>query len=270
MDYRRTFASHTWRDAGLTFDLYAHELGHNHGREHTFEDPSFPGSTVDNCGTTSGFGWGPRSALMPSSGWSNDLDLGLAWFDPHETLLQPTGDPCAGAPEGNRWNFNDFMSYQYPYWVSAYTYAAAAERVRLISSWSVDAAAPAPADVETLRLVFSPEGEVRRLRYPHPAGAPSSVAEGHRALNAPTPTADNRAEARTTEAHDALALCSSDAGPVLLPVLHRPGLLERPSADGSMQSSVYDAYEVRIGPGIDPTTCTLEDGERSIPFLVGA
>ncbi len=270
MDYRRTFASHTWRDAGLTFDLYAHELGHNHGREHTFEDPSFPGSTVDNCGTTSGFGWGPRSALMPSSGWSNDLDLGLAWFDPHETLLQPTGNPCAGAPEGNRWNFNDFMSYQYPYWVSAYTYAAAAERVRLISTWSADAAAPAPDSAETLRLVFSPEGEVHRLRYPHSAALPSSTSEGDLPLATPTASPQTTALPRSLAIQDPRdALCTSDEGSVRLAVLHRPGLLERPAADGTLRSSVFDAYEVRVGPGIDPTTCTLEIDDRSIPFVVG-
>lgn len=261
MDYRRTFASHTWRDAGLTFDLYAHELGHNHGRDHSFEDPSFPGSTVDNCGTIAGYGWGPRSALMPSSGWSNDLDLGLAWFDPHETLLQPTGDPCAGAPEGNRWNFNDFMSYQYPYWVSAYTYAAAAERVRLISSWSVDAGAPAPASSETLRIIFSPEGEVRRVRYPH--GRPSLL---------------SRADQRPTTCSPALdldlggdpiaALCASPTGPVRQPVRRRPGLLERPGPDGRLQSSLFDAYEVTIGPDVDPTSCTLELADRSLPFVV--
>lgn len=260
MDYRRTFASHTWRDAGLTFDLYAHELGHNHGRDHSFEDPDFPGSTVDNCGTIAGYGWGPRSALMPSSGWSNDLDLGLAWFDPHETLLQPTGDPCAGAPEGNRWNFNDFMSYQYPYWVSAYTYAAAAERVRLISSWSADAGAPAPASSETLRLIFSPEGELRRVRYPH--SGPSQLSRA-----AERPSARGRALDLDLGGGANTALCTSTTGPARLPVRRRPGLLERPDADGRMRSSIFDAYEVTIGPDVDPASCTLEIDGRSLPFV---
>jgi len=259
MDYRRTFASHTWRDAGLTFDLYAHELGHNHGREHSFEDPGFPGSTVDKCGAIAGYGWGPRSALMPSSGWSNDLDLGLAWFDPHETLLLPTGSPCAGAPEGNRWNFNDMMSYQYPFWVSAYTYAAAAERVRLISSWSANAGAPTPADFETLRLIFSPEGELRRVRYPHSGPARLSRASEPHRPGAHVP-------ALTLDAADA-ALCASDSGPLRLPVRHRPGLLERPQEDGTMQISVFDAYEVTVGPDVDPTTCTLELPGSSLPFV---
>ena len=96
VDYRRTFANHVWRDEGLTADLFAHELGHNHGRDHAFEDPSFPTETGDWCGPRPNFGWGPRSAAMPTSGYSNDVGLGLSWFDPRDNLLAPTDASCDG------------------------------------------------------------------------------------------------------------------------------------------------------------------------------
>lgn len=239
MAYRRTFASHTWRDFGLTFDLFAHELGHNHGREHSFEDPSFPGDSSGGCGAIDTYGWGPRSALMPSSGWGNDLDLGLSWFDPNDTLLWPTDGSCAGLPEGNRWNFNDIMSYQYPFWVSAHTYAAAANRVALISTW--DGADVAPPAVPIMTLVLGPEGSVHRFAttgadVPPPADAAS------------------------------WALCRDDEGSIRIPVRHSTSRSERPTAEG-LRSEHFQRYELRVPSGVDPATCVLEDGEAAIRFV---
>ena len=125
MDFPRTFASPTWRVAGLSSDLFSHEFGHAHGRPHTFEDPEYPYPTGDWCGPRRALGHGVRSTLMPASGWGNDVDLGLDWFDPSETFIPATSvEDCAGLPNGNMNNHNDFMSYTYPMWISAHTYRA--------------------------------------------------------------------------------------------------------------------------------------------------
>ncbi|MGB1276955.1 MAG: hypothetical protein ACPG77_14520, partial [Nannocystaceae bacterium] len=108
MDFRRTFANHTWRWYGLTFDLFAHELGHNHGRYHTFEDPDYPLQNQGNCGTRETFGYGVRPGLMPQCGYSNDKDIGIDWVSPNEELIPPTStEPCDGLPEANRRSWSD-------------------------------------------------------------------------------------------------------------------------------------------------------------------
>lgn len=230
MDYRRTFANHTWRDYGLTFDLFAHELGHNHGRDHTFEDGSYPGNNGGSCGSISTYGWGPRSGLMPSSSFSNDKDIGISWFDPHDTLLWPTDSSCGGLPEGNRWNFNDMMSYQYPYWVSAYTYAAAADRVRLISSWS-NGNAPEGEPGHTRRLVLGPEGDVHRFDHPGVI---------------------------TVEEPETWAICDGPEGELRVPVRHGSALRELRGDEGELRSFTYETYELPVPAGFDPSSCRLE------------
>jgi len=186
MDFRRTFANHTWRWYGLTFDLFAHELGHNHGRDHTFEDPDYPLQNQGNCGTRETYGYGVRPGLMPQCGYSNDKDIGINWISPNEELIPPTNtEPCDGLPEANRGSWSDMMSYAYPYWVSAYTYNHAAQRVRLISSWRSGAPQPTP-QVPGLRVVFNSEGQrtarpvmmaATRTGVPH-ATATCTVGEG--------------------------------------------------------------------------------------------
>ncbi|MCA9705390.1 MAG: hypothetical protein KDK70_06060 [Myxococcales bacterium] len=234
MDYRRTFANHAWRSYGLTFDLFAHELGHNHGRSHTFEDPEFPGNTADLCGTIDTYGWGPRPAMMPSSGYGNDLDLGLDWFDPSEELLLPTTRPCAGLPDGNRYNFNDIMSYIYPFWVSAHTYAATAERVRLISSWAAMARPPVPPG-RTLRLVIGPEADVHRTSH---------------------------AGAHAVERADAWASC----GRRRLPVRTTRSWLERPRG-GGLERFAYVGFELPVPADVDPGSCVLDVEGLRLPFV---
>ncbi|MEM9454150.1 MAG: hypothetical protein AAGF11_08215 [Myxococcota bacterium] len=236
MDFRRTFANHAWRDYGLTADLFAHELGHNHGRDHTFEDPTFPGDVSSLCGTTDTYGWGPRSSMMPSSGYSNDLDLGLSWFDPHEELLLPTSQPCSGLPDGNRYNFNDMMSYVYPYWVSAYNYAALAERVRLISTWSAQDK-PAPPSGRTLRLVIGPEGDVHRTSH-----------KGARPVTEP----------------DTWATCGDER----VPVRTTRTWLERPTSDGPLERFEYRGFELPLPVDVDPATCVLDHEGSPVPFTV--
>ena len=235
MDYRRTFANHAWRDEGLTSDLFAHELGHNHGREHAFEDPSFPAETGAWCGPRASYGWGPRASLMPTSGFSNDVSIGLPWFDPSVNLLAPTDKSCDGLADGNRYNYNDFMSYTYPFWVSAYTYAAAAERIRLISSWRGKAYAPPQG--ETARLVIGPEGDVHRVML--------------------------RGQRPVVDAEPAWAICGDQTVPVR--VTH--STLERPGRSGPPQSYAFVGYELPLRDDLDVRECVLDlDGMR-VPFV---
>ena len=224
MDHRRTFASHDWRDFGLTFDLFAHELAHSHGRAHSFEDPSYPGDASGGCGGIDTWGWGARSSFMPSSAFSNDVELGLEWFDPHAQLLPPTSGSCTGMPEGNRWNFNDITSYEYPFWVSAYTYARSADRIRLLSSWS-EAAVVAPPG-KTYRVVVGPEGKIHH-----------TVRDGARPVVAPT----------------AWAQC----GEQRLPVRVGHAVHDLPTR-GRVETHTYVTYELPLAEGVQAQDCELE------------
>lgn len=234
MNYRRTFANHAWRDAGLTSDLFAHELGHNHGREHAFEDPSFPAPTGAWCGPRLTYGWGPRSALMPTSGFSNDVSLGLNWYDPSQNLLTPTDQYCDGAAEGNRYNYNDFMSYTYPFWVGEYTYAALAERVRIISSWNN--ADVAPPSGKTVRLVNGPDGEMHRIE-----------------LTGAVPVVGGE---QTT----------ADCDGVQVPVRITRSLLEEPTPGGGLDTTELLGYELPLTDDIDPDTCVIAQPTATLSF----
>jgi len=226
MGFRRTFANHTWRWYGLTFDLFAHELGHNHGREHSFEDPSFEGDNSGYCGSISGHGWGVTPGNMPKSGFSNDQELGLSWIDPNAELLPPTPEFCDGAPNANENLYNDIMSYAYPYWVSAYTYAALADRVRLISSWR-GTSAPPTQDRELVRFVVDTDGRVHESRR----------------LGALSPS------------HPSLwAKC----GAVRVPVSQDHAIHDRRDADGRLVEDLYATYTFEVPAGVDATSCTVQ------------
>jgi hypothetical protein len=159
--FRRTFALHSWRDFGLTFDLFAHELGHNHARKHSFSDTNYPFKNDGKCGGRGNHGYGVVSSMFPHSGYGNDKAIGLPWINPHTRLLAPS-DPkdCSGHTGGNKGNWNDFMSYTYPYWVSAYTYAGLAQRVKLISTWSTSSPLMPSPEGKTLRAIIKPDGQV--------------------------------------------------------------------------------------------------------------
>ncbi|MCH9680830.1 MAG: hypothetical protein K0V04_05295 [Deltaproteobacteria bacterium] len=218
MDFRRTFANHTWRWYGLTFDLFAHELGHNHGREHTFEDGQYPHDNFGPCGARAVAGWGVSPGLMPNTGYSNDLDLGLAWIDPHAQLVPPTDPTCDGLPNANEGSFNDFMSYAYPYWVSAYTYAALADRVQLISSWR-NAADEGRRPGSTMRLVVSPEGQLHRV---------------------------DRAGAWVAGPDDELAWCGAGDLRAAVPMRRGRAIADERRADGSLRAHHYETIEVAL------------------------
>lgn len=226
MTFRRTFANHTWRWYGLTFDLFAHELGHNHGRDHSFDDPSFEGDNSGYCGSISGYGWGVTPGNMPKSGFSNDQELGLSWIDPNAELLPPTPGACDGAPNANENVYNDIMSYAYPYWVSAYTYSALADRVRLISSWRGASAAP-KQQRELVRFVVDSEGRVHESRRlgtvsPH---QPSLWAQ---------------------------------CGTTAVPVARGHAIHDRRDVKGSFVEERYETYTFEVPTGVDAASCTVQ------------
>lgn len=243
MDYRRTFANHTWRWYGLTFDLFAHELGHNHGRDHTFEDPSYPGESAGNCGTIDTWGHGVRPGSMPQCGYSNDQEIGIPWLDANAMLVPPTNlDPCDGLPEANRGSYSDFMSYAYPYWISAYTYRAIAERVKLISTW--DQGAPPADEGAILRVLVSPEGAVRWTRTRGALSVRSSAG---------------------------VARCVAPGGALVrLPVRRGAAIHDQAIAPGELRSWRYTTLEVPLARGFEPSRCEIEvEGHRVELALAG-
>jgi hypothetical protein len=158
-DAQRTFGLCDWRYTFPTVDLFAHEMGHVHGRDHTFEDPSYP---YETCGGRDTVGFGLMPADMPSSSWGDESA-------PMQQIIPPSYAGCTAA------SWNDFMSYAYPYWVSDYTYLHIAEVIWQLSAWADEGASgPAPGPGVTLRGVVTPEGKVH-------VGATRGVGE-HRSL----------------------------------------------------------------------------------------
>ena len=131
-DANRVFSVCDWRDAGPTADLFAHELGHSHGRPHSFEDGAYPHENRGDCGSRVSRGHGLLPGEMPSTHYSNDIEIGYDWVQ-MQALIPPTDtDNC----DNNFSSWSDFMSYSYPYWVSDYTYRRIADNIRLTSQWA--------------------------------------------------------------------------------------------------------------------------------------
>ncbi|MBL8946551.1 MAG: hypothetical protein JNK45_25515 [Myxococcales bacterium] len=242
MDYRRTFANGTWRDYGLTFDLFAHELGHNHGRPHTFEDDGYPGENTGNCGTLDTWGWGVVSGLMPQSGYSNDQDIGIPWVDANAMLIPPTGSPCDGLPSANQGSFSDMMSYAYPYWVSAYTYRAVAERVRVVGAWSASTMHTSGLqEFDVVRATFDPDGRIRTTR-----------------------------SAGRLHGTSVVARCTGANGPIDLPARRSTAVHDLRMPDGSLRAWHYDSVEVEVPRARDVVRCEVTDGDGALGFAVTA
>lgn len=239
MDYRRTFANGTWRDYGLTFDLFAHELGHNHGRPHSFEDPDYPGDNDGNCGSIDTWGFGVVSGNMPQCGYSNDQDIGIPWVDPNAMLIAPTGTPCDGLPSANQGSFSDIMSYAYPYWVGAYTYRALAERVRIVGAWSRSGIDAPVDDFDIVRASFDPEGRVRTTR-------------GRGRLHGAT----------------AIARCHGADGVLALPARRSTAVHDQRQPDGSLRAWHYVTLEVELPRSRRVSRCEIDDRDGPLGFAV--
>lgn len=143
-DAPRSFGLCDWRVTFPTVDLFAHELGHVHARDHTFEDYDYP---YDGCGARPDVGFGVRPGDMPSSSWGSASV-------PMQQLIPKSYSGCTAA------SWNDFMSYAYPYWVSDYTYRKTAEMIWETSGWADQDEPLEPSPGFTLRGVRDPGGEI--------------------------------------------------------------------------------------------------------------
>lgn len=143
-DAPRAFGLCDWRYTFPTVDLFAHELGHVHSRNHTFEDSYYP---YDTCGVRENVGFGLMPAQMPSSSWGDQSE-------PMQQLIPPSRAGCTEA------SWNDFMSYAYPYWISDYTYRGIAELIWHTSTWADEAGAIQPSPGVTLRGAVRDDGRV--------------------------------------------------------------------------------------------------------------
>ncbi|MEM7156275.1 MAG: hypothetical protein AAF799_25705 [Myxococcota bacterium] len=144
MDAPRVFGLCDWRGNFPTVGLFAHELGHVHGRDHTFGAFDWP---YDPCGVRPEVGFGLMPGQMPSDSWgSASVEM--------QQLIPPSDAGCTTS------SWNDFMSYAYPYWVSDHTYLGMAEIVWLTSGWADDQGANAPLPGLTLRGAVREDGTV--------------------------------------------------------------------------------------------------------------
>ncbi|MCU0696245.1 MAG: zinc-dependent metalloprotease [Myxococcaceae bacterium] len=106
----------------------AHELGHNHGSDHTFSSsasPPYQPPAGRAYGGREHFGFALRSGHHP---WASG-DIG-------GRVLAPTIASGARVDNGRDQNFYDAMSYTSPYWVSAFTYTEWARRIRASNRWA--------------------------------------------------------------------------------------------------------------------------------------
>ena len=151
---------------------WTHELGHSHGRPHSFEDTdsyepnAYPGP---DCGHRSTNGY----ALIPYQHpkyveWNY---APMATMD--DWIIAPTeglalNGYCEGHPNFDAWGpaMQDVMSYAYPYWISAYTYRNLASHIRTTSAWGDQVPPPLGSTLHVVEL-----GDGRLVSY-EIAGAP--------------------------------------------------------------------------------------------------
>jgi hypothetical protein len=151
--------SYSINHPGESPNNWTHELGHSHGRPHSFEDTSsyqpnaYPGP---DCGHRSTNGY----ALIPYQHPKYvDWNYGpMANMD--DWIIAPTeGLPLNGYCEGHA-NFDawgpamqDVMSYAYPYWISAYTYRSLATHIRTTSAWGDQVTPPLGSTLHVVELL---------------------------------------------------------------------------------------------------------------------
>ncbi|QTN25708.1 hypothetical protein HZ992_12460 [Rhizobacter sp. AJA081-3] len=113
-----------------------HELGHNLGRDHTFDDQGYTPIAASDYGGRPQYGFALRGGPHP---WWSGNDIGHKIIPPTTTAspsdaFDPKNKNQSRVDNGPDNNFFDVMSYTQLYWVSAYTYKAWAERIRDINA----------------------------------------------------------------------------------------------------------------------------------------
>jgi hypothetical protein len=141
-------------------DISAHELGHNHGREHPFNDPAYQPSECADFGCRERWGFGVKTGRLPGAP------------DPPNQIQRMYPPNMTGS---GKWH--DFMSYSYQQWVSAYTFAGLAERIRITSKWSEESDGgrrPASDQTESLAGFLDRDGRISWALLPGRASSPTS------------------------------------------------------------------------------------------------
>lgn len=137
-----------------------HELGHNHGSNHTFSSnatPPYVPAAGKDYGGRPAYGFAIRGEHQP----------GVDGVIRHR-ILAPTIDGSGHRVDnGDDANFFDAMSYDQPYWISPFTYGEWARRIRASRAWPSSGARA--ARVAVLEGFRHESGEVTwRLRVAEP------------------------------------------------------------------------------------------------------
>jgi hypothetical protein len=151
--------SYSINHPGQSPNNFTHELGHSHGREHSFEDTAnyepnaYPGP---DCGRRTTNGYALQPAQHPKYVEWNYAPMATM----EDWIMAPTmglglDSYCLGHANFDAYGpaMNDVMSYAYPYWVSAYTYRNLAERVRVQSTWSGNELEPSSRSLHLVELL---------------------------------------------------------------------------------------------------------------------
>jgi len=136
----------------------AHELGHNHGRNHPWKDEAWAPSQAGETGCRSSWGLGIRPGPYPTEYWYPALT------DPSAIVMPPVPDltSCEYDKENpTPTTTGDVMSYTFPHWVDPYTYNAFAERIRTVSAFPNSTAKDTWKEQRTLFASYQKGGEVR-------------------------------------------------------------------------------------------------------------
>lgn len=120
-------------------DNVPHEIGHNHGQVHPWNDDDFDGERTN-------WGFGLMGGRHPAWG-RGDMNR----------LFAPTTGP--ERPADNQ-VFGDVLGYDFPYWVSAYTYNKFVDRVRIVTSYDAQAGSSLAPPRRSLHAEMLQDGRV--------------------------------------------------------------------------------------------------------------
>jgi hypothetical protein len=133
-----------------------HELGHNHGSNHTFSSnasPPYVPQAGAAYGGRNGYSFALRGVHHP---WVEAEPI-------RHRILAPTIDASgARLDHGDDATFHDAMSYDEPFWVSAFTYAEWARRIRASAGWG--SAGEGGPTIEVIEAFVNGRGETSWLR----------------------------------------------------------------------------------------------------------